>query len=390
MTSLRFTLKKATRKRCNIFKLNSDNLSRYYWIDMDLFHFFYETMSINFSIYIRVGDELVEYVKPNELNIDLLNQIKEAYLRDPKNVEPCIEKDDHSKFEKMIRNIRQQKINKLLEKNPGLDRATIEVFSDLSSVSQLITTGGITSDVLKKVEGTTINLVDFLMTNNKAIGTLSRMIYNDPTLYDHTASVAMISTVIGLHVLAKPLPRPLAQLLAQCGLYHDIGKTFIPSAILNKPGRFTTAEFEVMKTHTTSGHEELNKTIAEGAPIPDLVSRVAWEHHEKFSGEGYPKGLRGRYEEDNKEGIHLFSRIITIADVYSALLMKRVYKPAYEAATAIRIMANTAKKDYDPDIFYPFLKSVVKSIKDQSIKVIDKKDRSRVFIVENKTVKRVG
>ncbi|MCX6104375.1 MAG: HD domain-containing protein, partial [Proteobacteria bacterium] len=116
----------------------------------------------------------------------------------------------------------------------------------------------------------------------------------------------------------------------------------------------------------TLGHSELMKLISGGVSIDELVARVALEHHERWDGSGYPHGRKGSFEVDAQNGIHLYTRIVMIADVYSALLMRRVYKPAFEPQDAIRIMAQEAK-GFDPDVFKPFLKCVVRSLnKDES------------------------
>ncbi|MDQ3232910.1 MAG: hypothetical protein M3Q07_13915, partial [Pseudobdellovibrionaceae bacterium] len=84
--------------------------------------------------------------------------------------------------------------------------------------------------------------------------------------------------------------------------------------------------------------------------------------HERFTGKGYPAGRRGRWEEDQELGIHVYSRIISIADAYSALLMKRVYKPALPAEKALELMERSAPDDFDPEIFAPFVTGVRSSL----------------------------
>jgi HD-GYP domain-containing protein (c-di-GMP phosphodiesterase class II) len=168
-------------------------------------------------------------------------------------------------------------------------------------------------------------------------------------------------------------------LVAQAGLYHDIGKTCVPNFILNKPGKFTPEEFEIMKSHTTLGHEELAKISHQGGGIDHLCCRVALEHHEKFDGSGYPLGKKGRFESDEENGIHLFSRIVSIADVYSALLMKRVYKPAYSSQDAVKTMAETATRDFDPEIFSDFVRTVIKSLNLHEEK---KHSKGRILVID--------
>lgn len=102
--------------------------------------------------------------------------------------------------------------------------------------------------------------------------------------------------------------------------------------------------------------------IANGAPIDEIVARVALEHHERFTGKGYPAGRRGRWEEDPELGIHVYSRIVSIADAYSALLMKRVYKPALPAEKALELMERSAPDDFDREIFEPFALGVKQSL----------------------------
>ncbi len=117
-----------------------------------------------------------------------------------------------------------------------------------------------------------------------------------------------------------------------------------------------------MKTHVQYGHKELMNAISNGAPIEEIVARVALEHHERFTGKGYPAGRRGRLEEDPELGIHVYSRIISIADAYSALLMKRVYKPALPAEKALELMERSAPDDFDSEIFQPFATGVKGSL----------------------------
>jgi putative two-component system response regulator len=109
-----------------------------------------------------------------------------------------------------------------------------------------------------------------------------------------------------------------------------------------------------MKTHFQFGHKELMNAIQNGAPFHEIVARVALEHHERFTGKGYASRKRGHWEEDPELGIHVYSRIISIAAAYSALLMKRVYKPALPAENALELMERSAPDDFDPEIFKPF------------------------------------
>ena len=141
---------------------------------------------------------------------------------------------------------------------------------------------------------------------------------------------------------------------------HDIGKVAIADEILNKPGRFTNEEFEIMKKHSVYGYEILRnstKKLLKNAAI------VAYEHHEKWDGTGYPRGLEG-------EQIHIFGRITAIADVFDALGSDRVYKKAWDDEKIFNLFKEESGKHFEPkliDVFFDNLDEILKvrdSLKD--------------------------
>lgn len=132
---------------------------------------------------------------------------------------------------------------------------------------------------------------------------------------------------------------------------HDIGKVGIPDRILLKPGKFTPEEFEIMKTHTTLGANAIARAEAElGIEVKFLkiAKEIALYHQEKFDGSGYPEGLKG-------EAIPLSARIMAVADVYDALISKRVYKEPTTHEKALEIMKDGRGTHFDPDILDAFL-----------------------------------
>lgn len=360
--SRKFIIKESTRNRCKIIKIEGNTLAAYRPISLELFAYLWEVKTIDFSIFLRVEGELLEYIKASELSVELLQHVWLASLKEDAGVDVFVARKDFPKFEHTLDFVRKKKINALIEKEPSLDRRTLDIFSDLSGASQMVLRGGIDKQVAERIKSAASHMVQNLMDNDSAMATLSRMISIDPTLYDHSASVAMFSTVMAKRQFGDKMPVRDVEILAQSGLYHDAGKSCVPNAILNKPGAFTPEEFEVMKGHVHHGFRELSIAIHAGAPIDPLVAQVAIEHHERFTGKGYPYGKRGRFEDDAENGIHPYSRIISIADAYSALLMKRVYKPALPAEKALELMEKSAPDDFDPMIFEPFVASVKLSL----------------------------
>lgn len=358
MTQDVYRISKSIREKFKVFPLKPEDLSRLTNVGLEHFSYLKEVSSINFSIFFRVNMELLEFITPANFSHELVERIIVARDKDYQNLDICVRGLDYPKFQNLVDSVRSKKITTLLEKDPLLDRKTMQIFGNLSGASQMIVRGGISANVAQQAKKSASQLIDNLMESHVAIGTLSRMVLADATLYDHSASVAMLAGIIGKNLMG--LSKDDAERCARGGLYHDVGKTCVPNNILNKPGKFTPEEFEIMKTHTTLGYEELLRAIENGAPIEEEVAIVTLEHHERFCGGGYPVGKSGRREE-RVEGISLYARVVTIADVYSALLMKRVYKEAYDQNQTLDIMRSNADRDYDPVIWKKFEKSVDRS-----------------------------
>ncbi|MCX7095673.1 MAG: two-component system response regulator [Methylobacter sp.] len=141
------------------------------------------------------------------------------------------------------------------------------------------------------------------------------------------------------------------QLLARSAPLHDIGKVGIPDAVLQKPGPLTPEEWSIMKTHAQLGSEAIElaeRDAAETVEFLFLAKEIAHWHHEKWDGSGYPDGLAG-------DAIPISARIMAIADVFDALISRRVYKKPLPYAEVQTIIAAGRGKHFDPDITDTFL-----------------------------------
>lgn len=166
--------------------------------------------------------------------------------------------------------------------------------------------------------------------------------FRDPETGAHIQRMAHFSRLI-----AAELALPLADqtLLLQAAPMHDVGKIGIPDAILLKPGRLTTEEFAIMKTHASIGFELLDgseSTILQAAAL------IAVSHHEKFDGSGYPHGLAGT-------AIPLFGRIVAVADVFDALVSDRPYKRQWPPEKALAYLQNGVNGHFDPQCVAAFV-----------------------------------
>lgn len=132
---------------------------------------------------------------------------------------------------------------------------------------------------------------------------------------------------------------------------HDIGKVGIPDRVLLKPGKLSDDEFNIMKTHTIIGGQTLEAALDQfpNADFLRMARDIAFTHHEKWDGSGYPNGL-------SEEAIPLCGRIVALADVYDALTSRRVYKDAFTHAKARQILMEGAGKHFDPDVTDSFVR----------------------------------
>lgn len=127
---------------------------------------------------------------------------------------------------------------------------------------------------------------------------------------------------------------------------HDIGKVGIPDAILLKPAKLTPEEFEIMKSHTTLGKkaiEHAEEQLGMSVAFLEVAKEIAYSHHEKWDGSGYPLGLKG-------DEIPICGRLMAVADVYDALITKRVYKEGFSHEKAVAIILEGRGTHFDPDV----------------------------------------
>lgn len=150
---------------------------------------------------------------------------------------------------------------------------------------------------------------------------------------------------------AHVLSDRMIELLYKSAPLHDIGKIGIPDSILLKPGKLTAEEFEVMKTHTTLGRqaiENAERRLGMRVGFLSVSKEIAYSHQEKWDGSGYPEGLAG-------DAIPLSARLMALADVYDALISKRVYKPAFSHEQACATVVKGRGSHFDPDVTDAFI-----------------------------------
>lgn len=188
------------------------------------------------------------------------------------------------------------------------------------------------------------NIVDTIMkellANENLMINMIDLKFFDEYTYQHSVNVGILAMVIGV---AYGLKKQDIYNLGLSALLHDIGKVFIDKDILNKPGRLTDEEYEIMKKHPKLGYEYLKNNFH----LPTLVNLGSLDHHEKVDGTGYPNGKVG-------DEISLFGKIISLVDVYDALTSERPYRSALLPSEAVEYLMGGTDTYFDHEIIKIF------------------------------------
>jgi len=197
---------------------------------------------------------------------------------------------------------------------------------------------------LPSIKGLVHKIVDEVVHNREIMVNIIDIRAYDDYTYSHSLNVSVLSVVMGT---ALGLNKKQLYDLAMGSLLHDTGKMFINKDILNKPSRLTPEEFEEIKLHSERGYHYL----CEQMEIPEAARLVALQHHEQYSGNGYPAGL-----ENNR--IHLYGRICCVADVYDALTSDRPYRKSMLPSDAIEYIMSGYGTLFDPKVVDALTKKI--------------------------------
>ena len=213
----------------------------------------------------------------------------------------------------------------------------------------------------------TLALLHSSTTNVHILEMISNMRQYDDSTYAHSINVALISNLLATWLQMNESEVYLA---TQCGLLHDIGKLKVPDSIIKKPGKLTSAEYNIIKTHPFSGYEILTKQ-----ELNPHIANCAMMHHERTDGSGYPFGL-------SDEKIDTYAKIIAIADVYDAMTSARVYRGAMCPFKVIDILEKEGLAKYDTNFLLTFIENILNTYIKSYVRLSD--GRSGEVILINK------
>ncbi|SDS87608.1 HDIG domain-containing protein [Halopseudomonas xinjiangensis] len=186
--------------------------------------------------------------------------------------------------------------------------------------------------------------LDSIVRNPSALLWLTRIKHVDQYTAEHCLNVGIQAMALGRHM---GLGIKHIELLGLCGMMHDVGKMDLDQAILNKPGRLTAEEFAHIKLHPVYGRDEL----AKDPNMPEEVIRVAYSHHERLDGKGYPCQLPA-------SSLDFYIRAITIVDAYDAITSSRCYSSSHTSAEALKILYNNRGTQFDEKLVVSFIECI--------------------------------
>jgi len=180
--------------------------------------------------------------------------------------------------------------------------------------------------------------------NPGALISLARLKTADDYTYMHSVAVCALMVALGKQLKMSDTELREA---GMAGLLHDIGKAVMPMEVLNKPGKLTDEEFNIVRGHPEAGY----KLLKEGHGVSEIAMDVCLHHHEKIDGSGYPHRLKG-------DEISIYAKMGAVCDVYDAITSNRPYKEGWCPAESLRRMTEWSKNHFDQRVFQAFVKSV--------------------------------
>lgn len=253
-------------------------------------------------------------------------------------------------------------ISKLRTEDPARVKLTESVKKRVSEGIQYLYNNSSSEQFTQTSTSITNDLMKAINENDSVAVDINALKTSDEYTFKHSVDVATMSMIIAKK---QQMKKEDIYNIGIAGLLHDMGKSKIPNEVLNKPGRLTDEEFEIMKQHPVLGYRILN----EKNEFNKAISLAVLQHHEKMNGKGYPMGVK------SDKIIH-YAKILSVVDVYDALVTERPYKKAFSQRTAIEMIMSMTE-ELDIDSMKSFLASVILYPVDSTV-TLSNGERARV------------
>lgn len=317
-------------------------------------------MKIDQSIVDRLGRNLVtrgsildEYIIDSMLKMGIMTIYIQEGTIEPEDIESKISPEIKRKIEKLHTDD-PAKVNLSASVRKRVSEGIQFIYNNAESDKLANATDSIASDLMKAIDSNDAIAID-----------INELKTSDEYTFKHSVDVATIAMILGKQ---QGLSKQQVYELGVSGLLHDVGKTRIPTEILNKPARLNDDEFAIMKQHSVYGYHMLEKK----GEFNKEICYAVLQHHEKINGKGYPLGF-------NEKQITPYAKILSVADIYDALVTERPYKSAFSQRDAVEmIMSMTG--ELDMTAMKSFLESMILYPVDS---IVDLSNGEKAKVVKN-------
>ncbi len=317
-------------------------------------------MKIDQSIVDRLGRNLVtrgsildEYIIDSMLKMGIMTVYIQEGTIEPEDIESKISPEIKRKIEKLHTDD-PAKVNLSASVRKRVSEGIQFIYNNAESDKLANATDSIASDLMKAIDSNDAIAID-----------INELKTSDEYTFKHSVDVATIAMILGKQ---QGLSKQQVYELGVSGLLHDVGKTKIPIEILNKPARLNDDEFAIMKQHSVYGYHMLEKK----GEFNKEICYAVLQHHEKINGKGYPLGF-------NEKQITPYAKILSVADIYDALVTERPYKSAFSQRDAVEmIMSMTG--ELDMSAMKSFLESMILYPVDS---IVDLSNGEKAKVVKN-------
>jgi len=304
-------------------------------VDVDLWSFVPDS-EVGIDLYVRRDSDYVLFRKG-----DLpFTEDNRQHLLDSGHEKIYIAAADREEFQQYL----EANISRIVASpNVPVEKKSKIVYNTSAHLMEKLFAEPRSGDKIKRSKKLIQSTVDLVLSGREATKQLLSLTARDYYTYTHSVNVTIFAVALCERVLGKEAGHDFHE-LGNGFLLHDLGKSEIDPAIINKPGRLDEREWKIMKKHPERGHEMLQSA----AELTKEMRIIVLEHHERYEGGGYPAGKQG-------EEIHLYGRICCIADVFDALTTQRTYRKASSTFEALDIMRRYMQGHFDPDLLCEFV-----------------------------------
>lgn len=340
----KFVVPPSWRERCEILRLNAETKAEFFPLHTDFIKCLGIAKSIDFILYISVGWEMYEFIRPKEFSLELVKEMLTVHKQYPSQTRICVKKSDFGRYEKLVAAYMQEKFAAASSGNSMALAPAYKMYSTLSEASQLIARGALDEECYNRISRASSYAVMHMLSTKDILNFLVTIVGKEPALYDHSAVTAMVSMAIAWNALK--LQKRESKLTGQGALLHDVERY---CSYLSKPADRTQTSVNAVK--------ELTAIKAKGVGFHDSSIEVMQQYREHFNGEGIPRKLKGAAEgHDSLNGIVKTARIVSIGCAFSEYMLKRQEKLPLTLATILKLLGERgAKGELDPAIIQAFV-----------------------------------